>query len=189
MNWLKKYWIVPVLIVIIIITVVLWRKFFPATEKTAGSDDSTRGLNENDANYQQWGVTIQMNQSRDEYLVKAQGAGNYFEHSWTRSELLALEQDGSYAQYWQVVLTSEVSADGDFYVSIILAGEVATGIMYIYAGVYDPLTTTPNPPDSSNAKAALRLDGIKSSNPVDRVITVLKSPPQTNTGSRPTGRT
>lgn len=92
---------------------------------------------------------------------------------------------GIQGEYWEVILTRESSTDGDFYVSVILAGTIGyTTPPYLYVGVYDPREGAPNDPDSTNAKAAVRMNGVTTGNPTP---VVLKSPPAG--GGRPGSRT
>lgn len=198
---LKKNW--PIIVVVVLIVAVIYIFITKdSTTKTAGTDDipsNTDNLNNNSDAYLAWGCTIDMNTSRNSFTVKGQGAGNAFQHTWTLQELrdiwvnqhlasflaqasasglnygngFGVQSTGPYAE---TILVSEYSTDGDFFMAVYLAGELGTNILYIYAGVYDPLSNIPNPPVSTNAKAALRLDGLASDNPVSRQITVLKTP-------------
>lgn len=178
MNWLQKNWIIPVLLVVLIAGYFLWDRLFGTVEETVGGNDSVADLEKNTDAFQRFGVTASWNQSRSQITLKAQGNGNAYENTWSIADLRALRDqygwEGSWGTYWQVVLVSEYSADDDFYVGIILAGEIANSVMYVYVGAYDPRNGTPNAPDSTNAKAALRVDGLTGNN---WVTTTLKSPP------------
>jgi len=176
MDFLKKNW--PLLL-IPIIGIIVYYVLQNSNKKSAGADSpsNTGDLDNNNASLAAWGVTASWNTAKTEITLKGQGAGNGFQHTWSKSELMTnfqnMEDGKGWGTYSQLPLVSEYSADGDFYIGVIQASEVANSVGYLYIGVYDPNFATPNPPDSTNAKAALRLDGIKGNS---FVITVLKEP-------------
>lgn len=184
MNWLRKYWIFPV--IAIIVGFVLWILY--KVKNTAGVNDgppNNPGLLGNENKYLNWGVTCDVKKATDTVTISGQGNGNYFNASWTLSELLAIRnaQNGSYASYWEEILISEYSDDGDFYIGAVLAGEVATNVVYIWAGVFDPRESAPNIPSSTGAKAALRVNNLMAT--PQTVILVEPSTPVSNTNSTP----
>jgi len=195
MDFLKKNWPLLLIPIIGIILYLLLRNF---NKSSAGADDSnTTNLTSNTDAFKAWGCTIDMNTSRNQFTVKGQGNGNSFNNIWDLTELreiwvnqvvgpamasqsanwnLAINNNNLNGTYGEVILVSEYSSDDDFFMAVYLAGEIGTNILYLYAGVYDPTTGQPNPPVSTNAKAALRLDGLASDNPANRIITILKEP-------------
>lgn len=161
MNWLRQYWIIPV--IALIIGLVMW--FILKGKNTSGVNDgppNNPGLLGNEDKYLNWGVTVNVNKQAGSVTIEGQGNGNYFNGSWTLSQLSSVRnsQTGSYGTYWQEVLVSEYSSDGDFYIGAVLAGEVANNVFYIFAGVWDPNVSSPNIPNATGAKAALRVNNL-----------------------------
>lgn len=181
-----------------------------ATAGSDDGSESVANLADNSNAFERWGATIERPNIAT-YTVRGQGNGNSYQYNWPKSTLAVLASEaelqkaaslwpssaeninsfsrdqwsqvpGIKGEYWQVILTRESSTDGDFYVSVILAGTVGyTTEPYLYVGVYDPRQAPPNDPDSTTAKAALRMNNILTGNPTP---VILKTPP--NSGGRPT---
>lgn len=173
MEWLKKYWIVPLIIIIVIgVYIYLTSK---QTSVTTGEDDQAKygNLGENSADFAKWGLSATLAADGKSVLIRAQGNGNATEFVWTRDRDTQFHHQGEYT----IGSLSEIpnnhnleSSDGDFALNI-RSVSYAGQLQYCVISVWDTTLGAIDSANPQNSKAAVQV------NWTEKKVVVIKAAP------------
>jgi hypothetical protein len=174
MEWLKKYWIVPVVIVIVIAVYLYFTK--NSRSANTGEDDTARlaNLQTNSEAFKNWGLNVTFNPQYNAVLIKAQGNGNATEFVWSKQRDIQFYPNEITQQVWEIPNNYDLySDDGDFYINIrsvrIANSNVSVGAFnqnsasieleyYCVVSIWDPSENYPDVLTPLSAKAAVLIN-------------------------------